>query len=54
MKVLMHDGLGFWLCDQRLEQGKFHWAKIHQGETISISTEQLQALIRGLWVIKCT
>ncbi|MCU4353016.1 transposase, partial [Acinetobacter ursingii] len=33
---------------RRLEQGKFHWAKIHQGETMSISVEQLQALIQGL------
>ena len=48
MKVLVHDGLGIWLCARRLEQGKFHWAKIHQGETMSISVEQLQALIQGL------
>jgi len=26
MKVLVHDGLGIWLCARRLEQGKFHWA----------------------------
>ncbi|MEZ6840521.1 IS66 family insertion sequence element accessory protein TnpB [Acinetobacter baumannii] len=32
MKVLVHDGLGIWLCARRLEQGKFHWAKVHQGE----------------------
>jgi len=32
MKVLVHDGLGIWLCAQRLEQGKFHWAQVHQGE----------------------
>ncbi|OLO13288.1 hypothetical protein BUV99_13855, partial [Corynebacterium diphtheriae] len=30
MKVLVHDGLGIWLCARRLEQGKFHWAKVHQ------------------------
>lgn len=48
MKVLVHDGLGIWLCARRLEQGKFHWVKIHQGETISLSSEQLQALIQGL------
>jgi hypothetical protein len=23
MKVLVHDGLGIWLCARRLEQGKF-------------------------------
>ena len=48
MKVLVHDGLGIWLCARRLEQGKFRWAKVHQGETMSINAEQLQALIQGL------
>ncbi|MDC4782782.1 IS66 family insertion sequence element accessory protein TnpB [Acinetobacter baumannii] len=48
MKVLVNDGLRIWLCARLLEQGKFHWAKIHQGETMSISAEQLQALIQGL------
>ncbi|WP_140404407.1 IS66 family insertion sequence element accessory protein TnpB [Acinetobacter populi] len=48
MKVLVHDGLGIWLCAWRLEQGKFHWAHIHQGDTMGISSEQLQALIQGL------
>ena len=37
MKVLVHDGLGIWLCARRLEQGKFHWAKVHQGETVALS-----------------
>ena len=48
MKVLVHDGLGIWLCARRLEQGKFHWAQVHQGESMAISPEQLQALIQGL------
>ena len=48
IKVLVHDGLGIWLCARRLEQGKFHWAQVHQGETVEISPEQLQALIQGL------
>ena len=48
MKVLVHDGLGIWLCARRLEQGKFHWAKVHQDETVTLSPEQLQALIHGL------
>ncbi|WP_347454391.1 IS66 family insertion sequence element accessory protein TnpB [Acinetobacter thermotolerans] len=37
MKVLVHDGLGIWLCARRLEQGKFHWAQVHQGETVALS-----------------
>lgn len=24
MKVLIHDGLGIWLCARRLNRGKFH------------------------------
>ncbi|MFX6709547.1 IS66 family insertion sequence element accessory protein TnpB, partial [Acinetobacter baumannii] len=48
MKVLVHDGLGIWLCARRLEQGKFHWAQVHQGENVALSPEQLQALIQGL------
>ena len=48
MKVLVHDGLGIWLCARRLEQGKFHWAQVHQGETVALNPEQLQALIQGL------
>lgn len=48
MKVLVHDGLGIWLCARRLEQGKFHWAQVHQGETVVLNLEQLQALIQGL------
>ena len=48
MKVLVHDGLGMWLCARRLEQGKFHWDKVHQGETVALSPEQLQAVIQGL------
>ncbi|WP_372913491.1 IS66 family insertion sequence element accessory protein TnpB, partial [Klebsiella pneumoniae] len=26
--MLVHDGLGIWLCARRLEQGKFHWAQV--------------------------
>ncbi|QRN23257.1 IS66 family insertion sequence element accessory protein TnpB [Acinetobacter baumannii] len=32
--MLVHDGLGIWLCARRLEQAKFHWAQVHQGETV--------------------
>lgn len=54
MKVQVHDGLWIWLCARRLEQGKFHWVKIHQGETMNINAEQLQALIQGLAVTEIT
>ena len=48
VKVLVHDGLGIWLCARRLEQGKFHWAKVPQGESVALNPEQFQALIQGL------
>ena len=48
MKVLVHYGLGIWLCARRLEQGKFHWAQVHQRETVALSPEHLQALIQCL------
>ncbi|WP_407481065.1 IS66 family insertion sequence element accessory protein TnpB [Acinetobacter baumannii] len=32
---------------RRLEQSKFNWAKLHQGKTVTLSPEQLQALIQG-------
>ena len=48
LKILVHDGLGIWLCARRLEQGKFHWAQLHQGVSVSIKPEQLHALIQGL------
>ncbi len=47
MKVLVHNGLGIWLCARRLEQGKFLWAQVHQGETVALSPEQLQAFNPG-------
>jgi transposase len=48
MKVLVHDGLGIWLCARRLEQGNFTGLKFTKGETVALSPEQLQALIQGL------
>ena len=48
MKVLIHDGLGVWLCSRRLDQGKFHWESIQRGDKVALNTEQLQALIQGL------
>jgi transposase len=47
LKVLVHDGLGIWLCARRLHQGKFTWtggAESHR----SITAEQLRALVIGL------
>jgi len=46
LKVLVHDGFGLWLCARRLHQGKFSWPTL--GTSISLTQEQLQALVLGL------
>jgi len=48
MKVLVHDGIGIWLCARRLHQGSFTWASHGQCATASLTQEQLQALVIGL------
>lgn len=48
MKVLVHDGLGLWLCARRLNRGKFHWPEPWRGKQLTLGDEQLQALVQGL------
>jgi transposase len=48
MKVLVHDGIGLWLCARRLHQGTFTWANATRGASVSLSSEQLRALVIGL------
>jgi len=50
MKVLVHDGIGVWLCARRLHQGSFTWAApgAGTGPSVSLSMEQLRALVIGL------
>jgi len=48
MKVLVHDGLGIWLAARRLHQGGFVWADPSLGRQLSVSHEQLGALVLGL------
>ena len=48
IKVLVHDGIGIWLCARRLHQGRFIWAAAESGAHTTISHEQLQALLLGL------
>lgn len=47
LKVLVHDGIGLWLCARRLHQGRFTWLNGTQAHQ-SITHEQLQALVIGL------
>lgn len=48
IKVLVHDGIGIWLCARRLHQGRFIWASAESRSHVTISSEQLQALLLGL------
>ena len=48
MKVLVHDGFGIWLCARRLHRGRFAWAASGRGTKLSMSAEQLSALVVGL------
>jgi transposase len=48
MKVLVHDGFGIWLCARRLHRGSFTWAMAASGTAVSLTREQLRALVIGL------
>lgn len=48
MKVLVHDGLGFWLAARRLHQGHFVWPAQAAQPQISLNRAQLDALVLGL------
>lgn len=48
LKMLVHDGIGIWLCARRLHQGRFFWATPGSEPRVAIDIEQLQALIVGL------
>lgn len=48
IKVLVPDEIGIWLCARRLHQGRFTWASAESGPTLTLSSEQLQALLLGL------
>jgi len=48
IKVLVHDGIGLWLCARRLHQGGFTWAGPGSGSRVQMTHEQLRALVIGL------
>jgi hypothetical protein len=48
IKLLVHDGIGIWLCARRLNQGRFLWARDEAECRVTLSHEQLQALVIGL------
>ena len=48
MKVMVHDGFGLWLCARRLYEGSFIRAAARHDRGMSLSHEQLQAIVVGL------
>ena len=48
MKVLVHDGIGFWLAARRLHQGHFVWPAPQSEAQVNLSRPQLDALVLGL------
>lgn len=46
MKMLVHDGIGIWLANRRLNQGRFNWPR-HEA-SVNMSRAQFDALILGL------
>jgi transposase len=48
MKVLVHDGIGFWLATRRLHQGHFVWPNSAALAQLTLSRPQLDALVLGL------
>ena len=48
IKVLVHDGIGIWLCARRLHQGSFTWTDIRGETRLALTSEQLHALTIGL------
>ena len=48
MKVLVHDGIGFWLAARRLHQGHFVWPNSAAQTQVCLTRPQLDALVLGL------
>jgi len=46
LKCLTYDGQGFWLCQKRLSQGRFHrWPKAGPGGAVRFDPHQLHLLL---------
>jgi transposase len=48
IKILVYDGQGFWLCQKRLSQGRFHWwPGDTPAATRTLEAHQLPVLLSG-------
>ena len=45
MKVLIHDGLGIWLCARRLNKGKFNWGETWVSVTATPHSQRFSDVI---------
>ena len=50
MKVLVHDGIGFWLAARRLHQGHFVWPNSAAQTQVRLTRPQLDAGARDMTV----
>jgi transposase len=48
LKMLVWDGLGFWIHYRRLEKGTFVWPAVNERGTIELSHAQFAVLTQGL------
>ncbi|WP_206611732.1 IS66 family insertion sequence element accessory protein TnpB [Acidithiobacillus sulfuriphilus] len=46
LKLLLRDGLGFWLLYRPLDRGRLHWPRADTGD-IELSTAQWAMLVEG-------
>ena len=52
LKILYWDNTGFCLWYKRLEKDKFKWPRKHIDEILSLSSEQMDWLLRGFDITK--
>jgi transposase len=43
IKILVYDGIGFWLCHRRLSKGRLKWWP--QGGKVALAARELQVLL---------
>lgn len=48
LKMLIWDGVGFWLHYRRLEQGTFIWPEVNDAGVIELTQAQFTVLSQGL------
>jgi transposase len=45
LKLLVYDGQGFWLCTNRLSQGRFYWWPTATTPSVRLSARELTVLL---------